>query len=230
ALERDIVAACGGMPLALEIVGGQLNNVTSQDKWEEALDALNKGADVGDGRLSAVLETTLAQNRDVEEMFLDAATVFYGRSVQQALYAWQAMHENLPVPKSFDVLLQVNLVKSVKNDYDDGYDEADCIWVHDVLRQLAGQRSMTKHPGQRIWKTNQKLKASDVVSIVGSSLVDRVSQRDQWQQMTQLEVLLLSSRNEKAGAIAQALLGGTSRWLKWILCRIGVLPGGHSRK
>ncbi|CAM9351083.1 unnamed protein product [Chrysoparadoxa australica] len=213
-LESEIVIACGGMPLAVEVVGGQLKNVTSQDEWEEALDALRKGF-VGDTRLAVVLETTLAKNNGIEDMFLDAATVFHGQSVQQALYAWQAMYKHLPVPRKFDVLLQVNLVKRV----------GGCIWVHDVLRQLAGQRSMAKHPGKRMWKTNQTLMASEVASIVGSSLLDRVSQRHQWQQMTQLEVLLLDSHDQKAGVIAQALLGGSNRELKWIQCRSGAANG-----
>ncbi|CAM9157218.1 unnamed protein product [Chrysoparadoxa australica] len=216
-LERDIVAACGGMPLALEVVGGQLNHVTSQDEWEEALDALSKGC-VGDARLSAVLG--LALDGENEAMFLDAATVFHGQSVQKARCAWQAMYKHLAVGSIFTRLCRMNLVKSMKNA------EADCIWVHDVLRHLAGQRSMTKQPGKRMWKTNQELKASDVVSIVGSSLQHQeVSQRDQWQQITQLEVLLLDGENEMAGAIAHALLGGTSGLLKCIPCIIGAAKG-----
>ena len=82
--------ACGGLPLALKVVGSSLFGMTSNEDhkciWPEAINAL-KGNEGVKGALKWSYDCLLESER---LMFLDIACIFCGWEKQQALEIWQS--------------------------------------------------------------------------------------------------------------------------------------------
>ena len=90
ALANDISNACGGLPLALEVVGSSLFGKTSDEDqsyiWAEAIDAMK-----GDSKVMNALKWSYEYLSKQEKlMFVDIACVFYGWRKQKALEIWQS--------------------------------------------------------------------------------------------------------------------------------------------
>jgi hypothetical protein len=82
-ITNEIVKACGGLPLSIEVMGRFLNTKHCLQIWEEALGKLNAAEALGGGRENEVLWRKLRISYDdLEEeekhMFLDIACFFDG--------------------------------------------------------------------------------------------------------------------------------------------------------
>ncbi|KAG0622464.1 hypothetical protein M758_3G099300, partial [Ceratodon purpureus] len=88
-LAEDVVKACGGLPLALKVIGSSLSEKTLDgDKetiWLEARGALRQSHDV-----MGVLRWSYDNLQESEKlMFLDITCLFYDRSVKEAFAYWE---------------------------------------------------------------------------------------------------------------------------------------------
>jgi hypothetical protein len=118
---------------------------------QDFLEILRTGDNALHKRLREVVDTSVADLPDhVLSMFLDAATIMYGCSETQALCAWTRMHSTTrpaAVRSGWAQLQRRSLVKV----------NAKTLWVHDVIKALAGEQANTTANGApiRIWRPSQ---------------------------------------------------------------------------
>jgi hypothetical protein len=122
-----------------------------RDAPQDYLVLLTNGHRKLDKRLDDVVEKSVSDLEPyVLSMFLDAATVMYGCSETQALCAWEGMHQ-LESPEAvrwgWAQLQSRSLVKTNEGQ----------LWVHDVVKALAGDRARGAVNGAsiRIWRSDQ---------------------------------------------------------------------------
>ena len=142
-LAQDVVKACGGLPLALKVIGSSLFDKRSdEDKetiWVEAGDAMRQNKDVMD-----VLRWSYDSLLKVEKrMFVDITCLFNNKSRDEAMSFWRSCKEcvscgGIATPHtSLQNLIDKNLVFSV---YRNGVLKA-----HDLLVELGEEvGKMTK--------------------------------------------------------------------------------------
>ncbi|CAM6098506.1 unnamed protein product [Calypogeia fissa] len=85
-----IVKKCGGLPLTLEVIGKYLCQ-KSEVIWEQVVQALDKAEAVAgfDEKLWAKLRLSYdGLHKEEQEMFLEAATMFYGQRLDDAKAVW----------------------------------------------------------------------------------------------------------------------------------------------
>ena len=95
ALANDISNACGGLPLALKVVGSSLFGKTSNEDqsyiWTEAVDVMK-----GDSKVMNALKWSYEYlSKQEKMMFVDIACVFCGWKKQEALQIWQSCKTSL---------------------------------------------------------------------------------------------------------------------------------------
>jgi len=79
----EIIKACGGFPLSLEILGCYLYNICDLEIWKDALHELKGGRDITRGFDNEMLWKTLQISynhlfKKNQDMFLDIAYFFIG--------------------------------------------------------------------------------------------------------------------------------------------------------
>ncbi|KAG0615433.1 hypothetical protein M758_5G040900 [Ceratodon purpureus] len=89
-LASDVSKSCGGLPLALKVVGSNLfGKISDEDReciWPEAIEALK-----GDGDVRRALKWSYDCLSPVEKlMFVDIACVFWGWNIDEAMKIWQS--------------------------------------------------------------------------------------------------------------------------------------------
>ncbi|KAG0627123.1 hypothetical protein M758_2G175500 [Ceratodon purpureus] len=87
---KEVVEGCGGLPLALKVVGSSLFDVRSDEDseaiWLEAMRALRQNQDV-----KGVLKWSYDHlSKPEKHMFLDIACLFCNRQVEEALAYWRS--------------------------------------------------------------------------------------------------------------------------------------------
>ena len=120
---KKITEACGGLPLALEVMGGFLANKENQPEcWTEAILKLRK-----DGDIMTKLQISYdGLTNDEKCMFVDIACVMLGHSKQKALEVWKSIGYDTP-SSSLSILIDRCLVDV---DFDDE------LYMHDLLRDM----------------------------------------------------------------------------------------------
>eukprot|EP00611_Tribonema_gayanum_P020652 TRINITY_DN3808_c0_g1_i2.p1 TRINITY_DN3808_c0_g1~~TRINITY_DN3808_c0_g1_i2.p1 ORF type:complete len:941 (-),score=103.50 TRINITY_DN3808_c0_g1_i2:57-2879(-) len=205
-LDLEIVRLCGGMPLALAIAGGGLKNKTALEDWEATRDALLSGGRIegdGDNRMAKLLTLSLDNLKVYEkEMFLDACTVMHGREPHHALCVWQACHSGRDLRNSLKELEYRSLVETRKVDDEN----KKSLWVHDVLRALAGDEACAT----RVWKAQQKAS----VGVKAMLLTDMEQLDDVQDGAPKLQVLLMDGLSATVDISPVLRIAGTE--LKWL--------------
>ena len=136
ALAYDVSKGCGGLPLALKVVGSSLFDKRCDEDleciWPEAIDALKEDSTI----ISALQWSYDCLSEREKLMFVDIACVFYGCMKKEALEIWKSCKEcssccSFGAPHtSLRELIDKSLV--VLEDY-------DRLSMHGLLRDL-GQR------------------------------------------------------------------------------------------
>ncbi|KAG0583595.1 hypothetical protein KC19_3G148200 [Ceratodon purpureus] len=90
---KEVVEGCGGLPLALKVIGSSLFGVRSDGDseaiWLEAGDALRQNSDV-----KGVLKWSYDHLSEQEKhLFLDVACLFCNRGMEEALAYWSSCHD-----------------------------------------------------------------------------------------------------------------------------------------
>ncbi|KAL3728976.1 hypothetical protein ACJRO7_033551 [Eucalyptus globulus] len=139
---------CGGLPLALEVIGSFLNG---KDKriWETTLKKLkaipNKEVK---SRLNISFEALDYQEK---EIFLDICCFFVGFDVRIVIHMWDS-YNFFPEP-SLEVLKHMSLIKITKGNQ---------LWVHDQLRDLGRDiicqnGSLEPEKRSRVWDHEESI-------------------------------------------------------------------------
>ncbi|KAF8018999.1 hypothetical protein BT93_H3775 [Corymbia citriodora subsp. variegata] len=149
-LSKKAVKICGGLPLALEIIGSFLNG---KDKriWEATLKKLEN---IPNGEVKGKLNISFeALETGEQEIFLDICCFFVGFDVRIVTYMWDSC-EFFP-ECSLEVLKQRSLLKIAKGNE---------LWMHDQLRDLGRDivRERAKEKQSRVWDHE---KAIDVLEM-----------------------------------------------------------------
>ncbi|KAG0582711.1 hypothetical protein KC19_3G079300, partial [Ceratodon purpureus] len=135
---KDVVEACGGLPLALKVIGSSLFDKRLDGDvetiWPEAVYAVRQSRDVmGVLKWSYDGLTTLEK-----DMFLDITCLFYNKSVNEAMAYWGSCEDctscgGMHMPHtSLRCLINKNLVKVVV----DGDVEAGAFRIHNLITDI----------------------------------------------------------------------------------------------
>ncbi|KAG0564196.1 hypothetical protein KC19_8G091200 [Ceratodon purpureus] len=94
-LANDVSKACGGLPLALKVVGSNLIDKKSNEDleyiWPEAVDALREDANV----MNVLRWSYSCLSKQEKMMFLDIACIFCGWFKNEAMEIWKSCKESL---------------------------------------------------------------------------------------------------------------------------------------
>lgn len=140
----SVVDKCDGLPLTLEVLGRYLGDyVSDATVWEETIDRLGQAYAICGGRNDRVW-ASLKVSYDAllpgeQEMFVEAATYFSEKPLEEALAAWSTSTRSSRTTWANLVNRSMVKVLSVSiHDWDFGtrYDIKQ-VWVHEQLRDLA---------------------------------------------------------------------------------------------
>jgi hypothetical protein len=133
-LSRNIVKACDGLPLALEVIGGFLFDKRGDEAlWSEATNAVHKNKTILD-----CLRLSYNDLSEVEqEMFLDIAFFLVGAPKDAALDFWNSDDYFSPASIALCKLIDRCLLK---------VDENGSLTMHDLLRDMGRDVVMKKSP------------------------------------------------------------------------------------
>ncbi|KAG0607709.1 hypothetical protein M758_8G048500 [Ceratodon purpureus] len=150
-LANDVSKACGGLPLALKVVGSSLTGKKSDEDlqciWPEAVDALKEDVDIMD-----VLKWSYnCLSKQEKMMFLDIACIFCGWWRDEAMEIWKSCKESsccgLRIPhKSLSKLIDKSLIFI---DVTKGKQGGGVLAMHGLLEELG--RNIGMDDGSHIW-------------------------------------------------------------------------------
>jgi hypothetical protein len=155
-ISMDIIKACGGLPLSLEVLGCYLCDIPDLKIWKGALHELKAGRNITGGSDNEMLWKTLRisydhLNKTHQDMFLDIACFFVGfqKSSFCRVY-WNG-------DDSWMLILQNLKDRSLIKWAEDG-----SLYMHEQLRDM-GQNIATEVIMSRfIWKPNISLQKNQV--------------------------------------------------------------------
>jgi hypothetical protein len=152
-ISMEIIKACEGLPLSLEILGHYLCDIHDLEIWKGALHELKGGRNITKGFDNEMLWKTLwisydQLNKEHQDMFLDIACFFIG--FKKSTFCRVYSNGNYSLSPMFG--LQNLKDRSLINWAKDG-----SLYMHDQLRNM-GQNIATKDTMNRfIWKLNMSL-------------------------------------------------------------------------
>jgi hypothetical protein len=164
---EEIVEACAGLPLSLEVMGGFLHKKKDHDMqtrlkvWRGALKKLQAGTNLDGGQKDMLWPSLEISYKDLDQpekdMFLDIACYFGGLKEIIALRIWDSDSSTLELQN----LKDRSLVK-VKEDGN--------LSIHDQLRDM-GRKFAIQKENYRIWdpKTNLQILHEQKVIITTSN-------------------------------------------------------------
>jgi energy-coupling factor transporter ATP-binding protein EcfA2 len=157
-ISMQIIKACGGLPLSLEILGCYLCGIHDLAIWKDALRELKGGRNITGGSDNEMLWKTLRisydhLNEEHQDMFLDIACFFtnFKKSTICRVY-WNGDYSSSPM-----LMLQNLKDRSLIKWAEDG-----SLYMHEQLRDM-GRNIATKVTMNRfIWKPNIYLQKNQV--------------------------------------------------------------------
>jgi hypothetical protein len=157
-ISMEIIKACGGLPLSLEILGCYLYNVDDLEIWEDALCVLKAGRNITGGDDNESLWKTLKISYDhLDEehrnMFLDIACFFTGFNKKTICRIYGNIDgSSNPMFKLLN-LKDRSLIK---------WAEDDNLYMHEQLRDMGRNIATDVTMTRFIWKPNKSLQKNQV--------------------------------------------------------------------
>ena len=150
ALANDVSKACGGLPLALKVVGSSLFGKSSDEDresiWLDAIETLR-----GSYNVMSVLQWSYDNLSKPEKlMFVDIACVFYGWKKEEALEIWKSCQKcssccgSMMPHTSLGHLIDKSLVVLEYSS------EGDILAMHGLLRDMG--QSIGLCEGSHLWE------------------------------------------------------------------------------
>ncbi|KAH8972836.1 hypothetical protein BDL97_01G012400 [Sphagnum fallax] len=168
-ISMEIIKACEGLPLSLEVLGSYLCDISILEVWKAALHTLKNGKNITGGSKDEVLWTTLRisydhLDTDHQNMFLDIACFLVGfnKSTLRRVY-WNGDDSYSPM-----LILQNLKDRSLIKWAEDGG-----LYMHEQLQDMGRNIAMEVTMSRFIWKPNvylQNNQASVMENLEGISL------------------------------------------------------------
>ncbi|XP_028762384.1 TMV resistance protein N-like [Neltuma alba] len=158
-LSRRVVSYCGGLPLALEILGSYLFD-RERPYWESALSKLKQ---IPNGKIYEILKISHdgLSDKMEQELFLDICCFFIGKDRS---YATQVLDGcGLYAEIGITHLIERSLVKVVK------FENKNVLDMHDLLRDMGREIIREQSPEEpekrtRLWFND------DVLNVLGNNI------------------------------------------------------------
>jgi energy-coupling factor transporter ATP-binding protein EcfA2 len=157
-ISMEIIKACGGLPLSLEVLGCYLCDIHELEIWKDALRELKAGRNIPGGSNNEMLWKTLRISYDhliqiEQDMFLDIACFFIGfkKSTFCRVY-WNGDYSPSPMLR-LQNLKDKSLIKWVE----DGN-----LYMHEQLRDMGRNIATEITMSRFIWKPNIFLQKNQV--------------------------------------------------------------------
>jgi energy-coupling factor transporter ATP-binding protein EcfA2 len=157
-ISMDIIKACGGLPLSLEILGCYLRDIHDLEIWKGALHELKGGQNITGTSNNEFLWKTLRVSYDHlikthQDVFLDIACFFIGLKKKTFCRVYWNGDNSLNLMHILENLEYRSLIKWVEN---------GSLYMHDQL-QYMGQNIATEVEMNRfIWRPNISLQKNQV--------------------------------------------------------------------
>ena len=150
---NDIVLACKGLPLALEVIGGFLSNRKDEPEcWTEAIVRIRKDRDI----IKSLRISFDNLANEEKNMFKDIACMMLGHLKDMALEFWNSAEYNMP-NCSLNALIAKSLVK---------VDLDGRLQMHDLLRDM-GREIVMDEASHNVKKQSHIWDCSKIVRKVG---------------------------------------------------------------
>eukprot|EP01018_Ginkgo_biloba_P008223 Gb_30989 [translate_table: standard] len=221
-LSIQIVNACGGLPLSLEVLGSYLYNVEDNRYWNETLTRLKSGMFQN---ISESLQISYnALNYEEKQIFLDIACFFIGEEREISISFWEASKWSV---LSSIMNLQLRSLIKLTND--------DRFMMHDQLRDMGraivaeeshenpGKRSRLWHPDDVNQVIDQRRGTYHVRGLVRShrEKEELIWQTDSFASMSSLQLLVAQKAIIKGD---MGMLSPNLKWLQLEKCDLECLP------
>ncbi|CAK9857087.1 unnamed protein product [Sphagnum jensenii] len=154
----EIIKACEGLPLSLEVLGSYLCDISILEVWKDALHTLKTGKNITGGSKDGVLWTTLRisydhLDKDHQNMFLDIACFLVGfnKNTLRRVY-WNGDDSCSPMLR-LQNLKDRSLIK---------WAEDGGLYMHEQLQDMGRNIAMEVTMSRFIWKPNINLQNHQV--------------------------------------------------------------------
>jgi energy-coupling factor transporter ATP-binding protein EcfA2 len=157
-ISMEIIKACEGLPLSLEILGSYLCDISILEIWKDALHILKNGKSITGGSRDEVLWTTLRisydhLDKDHQNLFLDIACFFVGFNKSTLCRVYWNGDDSCNPMLGFQILEDKSLIKWAK---DGG------LYMHEQLQTMGRNIAMEVTMNRFIWKPNIYLQNNQV--------------------------------------------------------------------
>jgi hypothetical protein len=149
-ISMEIIKACGGLPLSLEVLGSYLRDISILEVWKDALHTLKNGKNITGGSEDEVLWPTLRisydhLDKDHQNMFLDIACFLVGfNKITLNRVYWNGDDSCSPMLR-LQNLKDRSLIK---------WAEDGGLYMHEQLQDMGRNIAMEVTMSRFIWKPN----------------------------------------------------------------------------
>ncbi|CAK9235283.1 unnamed protein product [Sphagnum troendelagicum] len=158
-ISMEIIKACEGLPLSLEVLGCYLCDISNSEVWKDALHTLKNGQNLTGGSDNEVLWTTLRISYDHldkkhQDMFLDIACFLVGLNKKTFCRVYWNGDDSPSPMLGLQNLKDRSLIKWME----DGR-----LYMHEQLRDMGRKIAMEDTMSRFIWKQNIYLQNNQFV-------------------------------------------------------------------
>jgi hypothetical protein len=166
-ISMEIIKACEGLPLSLEVLGSYLCDISILEVWKDALHTLKNGKNITGGSKDEVLWTTLQisydnMDKDHQNMFLDIACFLVGFNKSTLCRVYWNGHDSCSPMLVLQNLKDRSLIKWAK---DGG------LYMHEQLQDMGRNIAMEVTMNRFIWKPNIYLRNNKVLTTCVNSIL-----------------------------------------------------------
>ncbi|XP_034888788.1 TMV resistance protein N [Populus alba] len=226
-LSNDVVEYCGGLPLALKVLGSCLYR-KNQARWESVIDRLRNFPNSEIQKKLRISFDTLDEST-LKNTFLDIACFFIGRKKEYVAKVLEGRYDYNP-EDDFGTLIERSLIK---------VDDSGTIGMHDLLRGMGREIVKEESPENparrsRIWSQEDAwivLKMHMGTEVVKGLTLDVRRSEDKslstgsFTKMKLLKLLQISGA-ELTGSFER--LSKVLTWICWLECPLEFLPSDFS--
>jgi hypothetical protein len=157
-ISMEIIKACGGLPLSLEILGCYLCDIRDLEIWKDALCELKGGRNITGGSDNELLWKTLRISYDHldkkhQDMFLDIACFFIGLKKSTFCRVYWNGDDSLSPMLILQNLKDRSLIKWAENGN---------LYMHEQLQDMGRNIATEVTMSRFIWKPNISLQKNQV--------------------------------------------------------------------
>jgi hypothetical protein len=157
-ISMEIIKACGGLPLSLEVLGSYLCDISILEVWKDALHTLKNGKNITWGSKDEVLWTTLRisydhLDKDHQNMFLDIACFLVGLNKSTVYRVYWNGDDSCSPMLGLQNLKDRSLIK---------WAEDGSLYMHEQLQDMGRNIAMEVTMSRFIWKPNIHLQNNQV--------------------------------------------------------------------